>query len=299
MSEPGAERILRLPCPPEVALASAFYCCRSPSLPAWRKPGAAPDWLRQRIALTAAELLLQRWLTAMDAPLHLRSAAPFTEPGGQRLLLGGRLCEILLHAPPHGSKAAAIPEVPISLPWEAAYSPYHQDEGLLLFAAALPAPPGNQPPYYAFLPPPGWMRPSPWRSLGRMIIELRGEQPFFCELSGLGQDGGATSETIHARPRQPLHPAGEYFALTCMHGESPPPAYLRLYSPGLRRAVVAWPERWAALHATASEFHFLGYLTRRELRQRAEVINPTELRLSPHDLHPLPSLLHLLRAWEG
>ncbi|MCI0519755.1 MAG: hypothetical protein L0Z70_05800 [Chloroflexi bacterium] len=298
MSESGKNR-LRLPCPPEITLASAVHCCRSPSLPTWRAPGASLEWLFQRIAQTAAELTFQRWLAEENAPHRLQASAPFSQPGERQVSLGGRLCEFHLRRIParHVAASPTLLDTPYTLPWESAFSPYHQDEGLLLFADFLAAPPVIEPAYRAFLFPPGWMRSAPWRSLGSLRIELRGELPFSCELSGLDQAGRAQSESLHARPRQPISPTGEYYTLACLHGDAPPPTYLRLYSPGLRRACLARPARWVNLYRPAEAILFAGYITRRELRQRAEVIGPTELRLPPRELHTLASLLPRLRAW--
>ena len=163
--------------------------------------------IRQNARQAVIELALYRYLAQMSIPFKREIVAPFTTPGYASLVLGGRVCQMVVTATGPVNEFLDLEKINIDAPPESNLPDAHEDEELLIFAAlSVPASIKVDPAEetWVYPMPESWAQPRQWASLGNIEICCGTASPVEMSLDGQDERHQMQCETVRMLPATPM-----------------------------------------------------------------------------------------------
>lgn len=328
-----ATDFIHLPYTPELTQAGIAYATRALPLP---PTAARPDEqrriptarrLQQLVAGVAVELALRRHLNQENVPYDVLGSTPFSDPEKFDLSFGGRRVDVRTSLVTDRSRIRQMRHNPQILLGARARLPVEQleldglgmhDIYIFAYLAALvtqtrsslaKAIAAGQPTYLIHSLPPRWAQPQTWQPLGRLALKCDTSHALAVEVGGRDVGGKLLGEKILLQPRTRAELEQPFFSLTYLHAPALPDGQLGLYSVALGKPYLVLPREWTNIWVYGLEVVLLGYLSRREFRDKAERLplkdssaetrlrSGDELAVPAAELRPLGELFDQARRW--
>ncbi len=314
---------------PDLTQAGILHACHILARAQHKIPANPVLALRRLVIHSALDLAFRHYLGEQGVPYQTLNTTPFSRPGHQDVILGGRrcvfICSILSSASKHPSSPSrrlALLQKLARVPGEFLNTDSHFDPEIFIFAFVIyfsspvqAGPPAettpNFPAYYLYPMPTTWARPNRWKPLGLLLLETATSQALTLELGGLGADRQYLSYSVPLQPHQPLHLQTGLHTLAYLALPMRPQGRIQIYSSALRRRYVPSPDRWGDLWVQGDEIILTGYMTRGEFRQRARALphkahkepyqmpDLRDMALPVSELHPIQDLLQRITEWQS
>lgn len=285
--------------------------------------------LRRIVGGVAVELAFRRYLTQQDIPFDNQGATPFTDPDRYDVAIGGRQCDIKSFMITKKERIREIREKPHLLEDAEALVPSDQiassklrDDDLYIFAflTALVTPnqrilenaiKADQPVFMIHPLPKDWAKPNTWASLGKPTIKSGNSNRIKVELGGQNKAHDHQTEQLMLNPGKRVTTQKEFFSLNYIYTPDVPDGPIGLHCPALEDIHVIDPLDWGNIWVYGMECTFVGYMTRKDFRQKARQIaagsrvfqyprtSTDNLGLPIKDLYPLKGLLSQAKSWSN
>jgi hypothetical protein len=167
----------------------------------------------------------------------------------------------------------------------------------------------NQPYHLVHVMPDGWLRPSDWKPLGKLVLKSESAKSQIVEVNG--QDGGREMRSLEVElpPRTRIQLDEEFFSVTYIQSKSLPGARIGIHSPVRKETHLISALDWGNIWIYGMDILLAGWLTRAEFNRRANPIQEgarvfqydktrtKNLAVPVHDLKPISDLLERAKEW--
>lgn len=303
------------------------YACKMLAVAGDRLGSPILKRLRRIVVNVAVELAFRRYLNNESVPHKYFKIAPFTDPDRYDIAIGGRRCNIKSYLLTHKNQILQVRQNPNTLLAAQALVPRGEvtssnlnDGDLYIFgflnALITPnlrslkkAADANQPLFLIHTLPPSWFSPTPWRSLGKIVLKSDNNHQIKLGIGGQGADRGFLNEQITLNSRERFLATRDYYTLGYLQINSLPDGLIGLHSPILRETHLVKPVEWGNIWVYGMRVIFTGYITRGEFLNRAHHLpagtqiyqyrrtQVENLALPIADLHPIENLFAHARSW--
>ena len=272
---------------PDLTQAGIAYACRSLTRTYFPQGGSQYGRLQQIVAEVAVELAFRRHLVTHKVPHNTLGIRPFTDPDRYDMYLGGRKCAINCHLITRREIIRRLRNDPDYLLQASAQvhkdqleSDNQSDRDLYVFAfvTALVTPTrdelkralnANQPSYCVHLLPENWASPTPWESLGQLVIKADISESITLELGGQGETHEFLNARIQLPPNRQICSQANFYSLAYLHTTQIPDAQVGIYSPIMNQTHNITSHEWGNIWVYGMDITLAGFMTRGEFRRKA------------------------------
>ena len=319
--------LLHLPYTRDLTEGGIAYALRSLPYTYNRMGGSPYDRLRRIAAGVAVELAFRRYLAEQNIPFDVKGATPFTEPDRYDVALGGRRCDIKSFLITYREQIAEMkrtPDVvlnaPALVPSDQNAAEGHTDKDIYLFAFL----PGliaasqedlqramhkKQPVHLVHVLPDGWMRPSDWKPLGKLVLKSESAETQLVEVNGQVEGRETRTSVVELPPKTRVQVKEEFFSVTHIQSKSFPDARIGIHSPARKQTYLINPMDWGNIWIYGMGVLLAGWLTRAEFNHLAKPLQEgakvfqydrtrtKNLAVPVRELKPLSDLLERAMEW--
>ena len=283
--------------------------------------------LRKNVTEIAVELAFKRYLVAHGVPHEMGRARPFTQPDRLNIFLGGRMCEVKSQLITHRRTISGLRKKPDILLQHSAEVPIDQLEAdhlsskdLLVFAIATGlvtktkddferAAHLEQPSYCIHQLPEIWAQPTPWLSLGQLVLEANSPDPITLDLAGQGKARKVLNEQIHLPPNERKYTLANFYSLAFVHKDQISDARIGIHSPSLDQTHIIEKNDWGNIWVYGMEIILAGFITRGAFFNQSQPLYNHEQTsyttlsrsnrptLAISELRPLKDLFRSVKEW--
>jgi hypothetical protein len=320
---------LLLPFPRDLTEGGIAYATRSLSHSTNRTDATVYDRLRHNVASVAVELAFRHYLTENKIPFKIKGAAAFTNPDRYDVSLGGHRCDVRSFLISHRNQIQQIHQdpgilldAPALVPLDQDAGDGHNDDDIYLFAFLTgliaasqtdlqKALASGQPIHLLHALPRSWANPQTWTPLGQLVLKSESDSPVTVELGGQTEDREFVSERLLLPPHTRVEAQTMYYSVCSLHVESPPDGRVAIHTPTRDETHIIQPYEWNNIWVYGMDIFLVGWISRAEFRQRANLILPgtrvfqfnrtrvKNLAMAVRELHPLVALLEKVKAWKS
>jgi len=296
--------LLRLPYTPDLTEGGISY-----ALLALKHKNPSCEQLRQTVAQAIVELAFRRYLSQQDIPYDITAATPFTDPTRYDVSLGGHRCDLNAQLISSRRKISELRRDPnLLLKASAMVSPEPvglSDHDLLLFSFLLGLTANsssdvkktiaaNQPNYLIHVMPTKWRNPQHWKPLGALNLKSESSSSLQVEISGQDREREKIVRLVTLPPKTRITLDEPFYSISALHVKNIPTARVGLRSQAHGETHIIPSLEWKNIWVYGMDIILVGYLTRGEIRQRAQ--KPS---LPISGLQPLPDLFRRVQEWEA
>jgi hypothetical protein len=236
------------------------------------------------VALTAASLAFQRYLSSESIPHTIQGALPYTNPASYAVHLGGRRCTVkseLVFDRAHISNLRSQPSEILrrhaTIEVDNLETDSLLDDDLLVFALVFAlitrdqvelrkALDAGQPACLIHTLPENWANPLPSSPLGEIGLKSNHVQERKLDIGGRDLEGNFREETVSLKPHLRTCLEIPYQSLAYLRTDLPIPSLIGISSTTIPEPSIVGPGQWGNIWIYGVEIILAGYNTRAEFR---------------------------------